>query len=87
MHGHSWQVELEWTYNELDQYGWGPNFADVKKIIDAFDHQNLNEMFDHASAEIVAQNIALRFSVMFRFAPDYVQIQEGSGNTVRWVPK
>jgi 6-pyruvoyl-tetrahydropterin synthase len=45
MHGHTWLAEVEFTYVELDESGWGPDFGLIKALIKPLDHNNLNEYF------------------------------------------
>lgn len=86
-HGHSWKVVVEFEYEKLDKYGWGPDFAAIKQVIDRFDHQDLNALMPAPSAENVAVFLFNHFTEIFLDAQvTFVQVEEGGGNTVRYTP-
>lgn len=80
-HGHSWIITITFEYSEksLDAYEWGPDFGDVKNLIDVYDHKDLNSFFEPASAERFAKTLFLDFSREMGFKPKSVQIEEGKG--------
>lgn len=86
-HGHDWfiVVEIEYTESELDGYGWGPDFGAVKRVLDAFDHKDLNEIMQEPSS---SENFALRIFNAVRqattFTPKSVEVNEGNGNRVTY---
>lgn len=88
MHGHSWLAEIDWEYEEdkLDAYGWGPDFGAVKEIIRQLDHHDLNQWFADMppSAERIAQWMYRQFEELFGFAPLFVRLHEGRGNTMTY---
>jgi 6-pyruvoyl-tetrahydropterin synthase len=89
VHGHSWHITVEIAYTEedLDEYNWGVDFTKVKKIIDQFDHQDLNGlMTDPPSAEHIARVIAQLVKGATGFMPDRVIVEEGKGNIMTFFP-
>lgn len=92
-HGHSWKVvvELEYDFGDLTDYGWGPDFGFVKRLLDErvihrLDHQDLNDIFGDEfkpSAENLANWIfgQLEFDLPHLSA---VTIHEGGGNSVTY---
>ena len=86
-HGHSWLISVQFTYTDanLNAFGWGPDFGKIKAIIDAYDHKDLNqELSIPPSAENFAKTIFDRLHVELGFIPDWVEIEEGKGNKVRY---
>lgn len=88
-HGHDFGIVVEITYdeNKLDQYGWGPDFSAIKKVLDDFgDHQPLNEVMapTPASAENIAKWLFNAISKATHFSPDFVSVSEGHGNKVTY---
>jgi 6-pyruvoyltetrahydropterin/6-carboxytetrahydropterin synthase len=65
LHGHTWKVQAFLRGNELNRIGILADFKDVKaklkKILDKFDHQNLNNLPEfkkqNPSCEILAKLI------------------------------
>ncbi len=47
LHGHTWQVELELTYDKLDDLGMAVDFKSVKKVLKELlpDHKCLNDIY------------------------------------------
>jgi 6-pyruvoyl-tetrahydropterin synthase len=91
-HGHTWGITVVFQYtNESvsnDTYGWGPEFGAVKKIIDQYDHQDLNDKFGPGippSAENLARVLYDQFVIQLGASVKYVQVNEGSGNSVRYL--
>lgn len=85
-HGHSWLCEIEWEYGEsqLDENYWGPDFGKVKALIRDMDHHNLNLMFEFPSAEFLTKHLYKQFRDTFGFAPAFVKVHEGRGNTMTY---
>jgi 6-pyruvoyltetrahydropterin/6-carboxytetrahydropterin synthase len=84
-HGHDWKAEVEFTYDQLDEVGWGPDFGAVKAIIRELDHKDLNELFMPAmrpSAENIARWLYEQFADRLGRMPTYVKVQEAAGNWV-----
>lgn len=92
MHGHSWRIEVEWIYGlqDLNEYGWGPDFGAVKAIIRRLDHsggdRGLNGFFNFPpSAENIAQYL---FREIHSGWPEMqhltIIIHEGGGNTLTY---
>ncbi len=82
-HGHSWIVKVvfQYSHDQLDDYGWGPDFGAIKKAIDVYDHQDLNTMMRHehpASAEWFAIQLFNDLMVLAKIAPVSVSVTEGS---------
>lgn len=81
-HGHDFRIVVEFTYTEVDDIGWGPDFGKIKKLIDAFDHQDLNMHMVHPSAELFAKFLFDLFKQAFGVTPNFVSVAEGKDNTV-----
>lgn len=62
LHGHNWTVEAIIRGEELDKLGMLVDFkilkAELKKILDDFDHRFLNELETFAQDNPTAENIA-----------------------------
>lgn len=102
IHGHDFRVVVQYTYDQLDEYGWGPDFGGIKKIIEKYDHGvgpidglgnrlpnfTLNKWLapDPPSAEHLARRIYQELADWFNLAPDFVRVHEGSGNSVSYNP-
>lgn len=87
-HGHTWDIEVRFSFSDdkLDQYGWGVDFSLVKEVIDAFDHHDLNERLKvPPSSENFAKMLYKLLHGATGYKPDYVQVKEGHGNTVRYL--
>jgi len=84
LHGHSWrgEIDLEYVKENLDEYGWGPDFGRLKGILKALDHRNLNTLLLFPpSAENLAEWIYDRVLDMFPWAENLsVAVHEGGGN-------
>jgi len=70
LHGHSWKVDMEVRFSEIQTNGMGIDFKELKDIIKPSlpDHENLNDYFDFVpTAENIAKflydEIAFRLSV------------------------
>lgn len=88
-HGHDWRVIVQFSYGEVNEYGWGPDFGAIKLIIDFFDHGvggDLNEKLapNPPSAENFAKELYERLANFFGFPPDFVRVHEGHGNSVTY---
>ena len=62
LHGHNWTVEAIVRGEELDELGMLVDFkilkAELKKILDEFDHRFLNELETFAAENPTAENLA-----------------------------
>lgn len=85
-HGHDFTIVVEFSYELVDEFGWGPDFGKIKKLIDAFDHQDLNVHLPHPSAELFAKHLFELFTQAFGIAPNWVSVSEGKGNNVVYTP-
>jgi 6-pyruvoyl-tetrahydropterin synthase len=89
-HGHDWgvKVQFKYFYPELNQYGWGPDFGLVKKVLDRYDHQDLNLMM--VGIPPSAENFAVElYDTLYKetaWQPEWVEVDEGNGNSVRYTP-
>lgn len=55
-HGHNYIVEVFITANKLNRYGMIVDFSDIKRIVMAYDHRNLN---DTMKVNPTAENLAI----------------------------
>lgn len=89
MHGHSWQAKIEvWMKDDsLDKWGWSIDFGDLKKIVDQYDHQTLNNFFEKPSAENIARKMwdDVMLLANGRSVDCTVTIAEGHGNTLQYL--
>lgn len=90
-HGHDWHIVIELRYEEADlnEYGWGPDFGSIKKLIDEYDHGvngDLNLMLAPLppSAENLAKALWERCRIRFALLPLSVTVHEGKGNSVTY---
>ena len=62
LHGHNWFVRAYVTCEKLDACGLGIDFrvlkGHLKKILDEFDHKDLNAVFDPVRVNPSSENIA-----------------------------
>jgi len=62
LHGHTWKVEIAIVGEKLNEIGILVDFKDVKtklnKIIDRFDHQNLNDLPEFKTTNPSCENIS-----------------------------
>ena len=62
LHGHNWEVVAVVRGEKLDKLGMMIDFkilkAELKKVLDAFDHRFLNELETFAEENPTAENIA-----------------------------
>jgi 6-pyruvoyl-tetrahydropterin synthase len=86
-HGHDWHFVIRMiVYDEdLDEHGWGVDFTVIKQVLDLYDHKDLNEMFEPASAEIFARIIAENLQEVTKRWPLSVEVSEGNGNYMTWM--
>lgn len=88
-HGHDWRVIVQFTYDVLNEWGWGPDFGMIKRIIDSYDHGvggdlNVRLHPDPPSAENFARELYTALAEYFGFPPDFVEVHEGNENSVRY---
>lgn len=89
-HGHSWLVTISISFGDdaLDEYGWGLDFRTVKDLIEEIDHQDLNNLALMGELPASSENLArvLYYETVLRTAlmPDYVEVREGKGNSIRY---
>lgn len=60
LHGHSWDVTVVLFSKHLNKVGMVADFGEIKKLVNQFDHQMLNEMspFDCAECPPTSENFA-----------------------------
>lgn len=62
VHGHNWVMEVTTQASELNEIGLSIDFKDIKrsakKLIDRWDHQNLNELEEFRTLAPTAENVA-----------------------------
>ena len=91
-HGHTFEVIvwIDYTPEQLDDYGWGPEFGKIKAVIDSLDHQDLNKVIPEPwkpSAENVARYLCAKIAGETGFMPNSIAVKEGAGNTVHFTPE
>ncbi len=62
LHGHTFKVQVFLTGDKLDKIGMLVDFkkikAELKKVLDKFDHTNLNELAEFKEKNPTAENLA-----------------------------
>ena len=80
LHGHNWKVKVWLKAEKLDENGMVMDFTHIKKkVIDALDHKNLNDVVDFNPT---AENLAAYICEMLHPYCFRVQIWEQSGSLV-----
>ncbi|MCK5235420.1 MAG: 6-carboxytetrahydropterin synthase QueD [Deltaproteobacteria bacterium] len=69
LHGHTYYGEVVVSSLGLDKMGMVMDYGDLKKminerIVDRFDHTNLNDFFDNPTAEIMVRDLFIEFTVL-----------------------
>ena len=89
LHGHSYRLVVT-VEGPLDEHGVVLDFADLSTLVtthvlERFDHQHLNKLFDNPTAEIVANDIFVRLDnaglaltrvVLWETATSYVTVEK-----------
>jgi len=79
LHGHNWVVEVEVSALSLDEIGMGMDFrtikAKTKEVIEALDHQFLNELPAFAGINPTAENVAKHFYQTLQAQIDHDDVQ------------
>ena len=88
LHGHTWQVRVEVTVDQLNKHGMVVDFGDLKRVIDTeFDHQLINETLGNPTAELIAESI---HGLVAGFVPEdavvSITVQESPGARVEYQP-
>jgi 6-pyruvoyltetrahydropterin/6-carboxytetrahydropterin synthase len=64
-HGHNWKIEVEAATEQLNQIGIAVDFkvlkAMVKKLVDRYDHQDLNTIAPFSDLNPTAETMAMVF--------------------------
>jgi 6-pyruvoyltetrahydropterin/6-carboxytetrahydropterin synthase len=62
-HGHNWKVQVTVRATELDELGMGIDFRTIKqavnRVVDALDHENLNDHPEFREKNPSSENIAV----------------------------
>jgi 6-pyruvoyltetrahydropterin/6-carboxytetrahydropterin synthase len=58
LHGHNYKIEV-WVEGDVNEDGMVLDFAHISKILDGYDHKNLNDFLSPSTAENFASHIAL----------------------------
>lgn len=94
LHGHSWTVEISVEGETLDEIGMVADFKTLKaalmKVLDAMDHQYLNELPQFDGTNPTAENLAkyiyeqLEFDEVFQSGCElkYVKVWESPKSAV-----
>lgn len=56
LHGHTWKVRITIKTNELNKNGMVIDFGELKKIINEFDHNEINKTLENPTAENLAEH-------------------------------
>lgn len=87
MHGHTYRIRIEITGLIGTQTGWVVDYSDVKEIWNPIkcnlDHQNLNDILDNPTCELLAQWIADRFAYV-GVHPSKIELRETMNCGVVW---
>ncbi len=99
LHGHTWRVRAFWDFHELDEFGMGANFRDLKQALqdhirERFDHRHLNEIPPFDRVPPTAENLAKEcFKILAdevatdgRGALQRVEVWEGPESCVSYHP-
>lgn len=82
MHGHNWKVEAEVTATQLDEFGMGIDFKDIKRatreITARLDHRYLNDIEPFTEKNPTAENIAAYLYAELSQALNSDQVQVSS---------
>lgn len=62
LHGHTWEVEVTYRSENLDEHGMVADFFEIKpeleKVLNRFDHRNINEVEPFDKISPTSENIA-----------------------------
>lgn len=84
-HGHSLTVVVNYMYDDqhLDAFGQGPDFGEIKTLIDTYDHQDLNVLLEGPpSMENFAKEIFEQVTTVVGQRPRWVEVTEGGTRNV-----
>lgn len=56
-HGHSYQIKVSASFKNLLPNGMACDFSVIKNVINRYDHQNLNKIFEPTTAEVFAHRL------------------------------
>lgn len=80
IHGHNWIIVVYCKSVELNDVGMVVDFARIKKIVNQFDHQHINNVVNFNPT---AENIAKYFCGLIPHCYK-VSVQESEGNTATY---
>lgn len=89
VHGHRYQVEITASARELE-HGMVADYALLKRVVDEFDHRDLNGLADFAGMPTTAENIAIVLAKKLqaaggaRISVDEVIVRESPLAAARW---
>ena len=89
IHGHRWVVRAGFETSDIGKDGITYDFSHLKSRLDnicsIYDHQNLNDFFEHPTAEILAETI---FTLLNDYLPhtEWVEVCESPGTSARYTP-
>ncbi|RDE12168.1 MAG: 6-carboxytetrahydropterin synthase QueD [Candidatus Thorarchaeota archaeon] len=83
LHGHNWRITVVCRVKDdgLDVNGMVVDFTDIKKIVNKFDHANLNDFVVQPTAENIAKYLYEEIPHCAR-----IEVEETEGNKVVYEP-
>jgi 6-pyruvoyltetrahydropterin/6-carboxytetrahydropterin synthase len=58
LHGHSWRIVVEVVGVKNEETGMLIDFVEIKKVLDNYDHKNINDFLENPTAENLTEQIA-----------------------------
>ena len=88
LHGHNWNIVVHCKNEDLNEDGMIIDFTEIKKIVNQFDHQNINDIMKGDNGEFInptAENMAkyLCDSIPYCYK---IEVEETDGNKVIYEP-
>jgi len=81
LHGHNWLITVYCKTKKLNDYGMIADFSEIKKrIMNRFDHCNLNDFIEQPTAEFIARYICEDLEDNFNCYK--VKVIESKGNII-----
>jgi 6-pyruvoyltetrahydropterin/6-carboxytetrahydropterin synthase len=88
VHGHTWTVTVELS-GKVDTKGMVYDFGRLNgvmaRLLEKFDHCNLNELVDTPTCEVIAATIWSALATKYQLPVYQIKVQEGAGGWARIV--